>query len=305
MASVISKTILGTWQTVPSDGFWTDQETSKSEKLLSFAIHQGFTSFDTAQGYGKGRAEQLLGKVLSHFPSVAFEVDSKIMPSTKEPEELVSQSLDRLRIKNLNRLYLHWPRTGFDVKGFVQKMLALKTKGLVQKVGICNTPLEYLKNLEVPLDCLQIPVSLLWTRDLQETLYFCKTHGIEVVSYNALGMGLLSGKYTSSEDLKDARASLFCFKEPCYKSFLYLLGTLKEIATAKGVTSANVALAWVATSGVDYILLGVRSEEQLTSNMKALNLTLEADELEALNKAAYNLDQESRKVCNNLFSYNW
>ena len=301
----MSKIILGTWQTVPSDGFWTDQDVSKSEKLLSFAIHQGFTSFDTAQGYGKGRAEQLLGKVLSHFPNVNFEVDSKIMPSSKEPEELTSQSLARLRISTLNRLYLHWPRTGFDTRSFILKMLELKDKELVKKIGICNTPLEYLKSLDVPLDCIQIPVSLLWTRDLQETLSYCKEHKIEVVSYNALGMGLLSGKYTKPEDLKDARATLFCFKEPCYKPFLNLLGLLKEIATAKGVSSANVALAWVVANNVDYILLGARSQEQLTSNLEALELTLTNNELEALNKASYNLDQESLKVCNNLFSYNW
>ena len=301
----MSKIILGTWQTVPSDGFWTDQEASKSEKLLSFAIHQGFTSFDTAQGYGKGRAEQLLGKVLSHFPSKTFEVDSKIMPSSKEPLDLVNQSLSRLRLKSLNRLYLHWPRTGFDVNSFVDKMRALKDFGLVKKIGISNTPLEYLKNLDTAIDCLQIPVSLLWTRDLEETLSYCKEHSIEVISYNALGMGLLSGKYTASSDLTDARASLFCFKEPCYKPFLNLLAVLKEIADARNVSSATVALAWVVSTNVDYILMGVRSQEQLLDNLESLKFTLNCGELEALNKAAYNLDQESRKICDNLFSYNW
>ncbi len=301
----MSKIILGTWQTVPSDGFWTDQEASKSEKLLSFAIHQGFTSFDTAQGYGKGRAEQLLGKVLSHFPSKTFEVDSKIMPSSKEPLELVNQSLSRLRLKSLNRLYLHWPKTGFDVNSFIGKMRDLKDLGLVKKIGISNTPLEYLKNLDTDIDCLQIPVSLLWTRDLEETLSYCKEHSIEVISYNALGMGLLSGKYTASSDLTDARASLFCFKEPCYKPFLNLLAVLKEIADARNVSSATVALAWVVSTNVDYILMGVRSQEQLLDNLESLKFTLNCVELEALNKAAYNLDQESRKVCNNLFSYNW
>ncbi len=301
----MSKIILGTWQTVPSDGFWTNQNPALSEKLLSFAIHQGITSFDTAQGYGKGRAEQLLGKVLSHFPTVPFEVDSKLMPSSKEPLELVKLSLSRLRLKALNRLYLHWPKTGFDVSLFLQKMMELKALGLVKKVGICNTPLEYLKNLKAPLDCLQIPVSLLWTRDLKQTLEYCKSHEIEVIAYSPLGMGLLSGKYTVSTDLTDARASLFCFQEPCYKPFLNLLGTIKEIATSKAVSCATVALAWVEASGVDAILLGVRSEEQLLSNVEALNFTLDNVELETLNKAATELDYESRKICNNIFSYNW
>ena len=301
----MSKIIIGTWQTVPSDGFWTSQDPALSEKLLGFTIRQGFSCFDTAQGYGKGRAEQLLGKVLSRYPNKEFYVDSKLMPSSKEPLELVSQSLARLRIKKLNRLYLHWPKTGFDVKGFLHRMLTLKDAGLVNKVGICNTPLEYLKNLEVPLDCLQLPVSLLWTRDLKETLSYCRKQKIEVIAYSPLGIGLLSGKYTTSSDLIDARASLFCFKEPCYKPFLNLLGLLKKIACEREVSPATVALAWVAKSGVDNIILGVRSQEQLLNNVEALNFSLNCGELEALNKAAYNLDQESRKICNNLFSYNW
>lgn len=301
----MSKIILGTWQTVPSDGFWKDQDPALSEKLLSFAIRQGFNCFDTAQGYGKGRAEQLLGKVLSHFPNKSFEIDSKIMPSSKDPLELVSHSLSRLRIKNLNRLYLHWPKTGFEIEDFVKKMVFLKSSGLVKKVGICNTPLEYLKSLNVDIDCLQIPVSLLWTRNLKETLDYCKSRNVEVLAYSPLGMGLLSGKYTAKEDLKDARSSLFCFKEPCYKPFLNLLETLKEIANLKGVSPATVALSWVASSGVDYIILGVRTEKQLLDNVLAFNLHLEKEEIEALNKVASKLDQESRKVCKNIFSYNW
>ncbi len=297
--------ILGTWQTVPSDGFWKDQDPALSEKLLSLAIRQGFKNFDTAQGYGKGRAEQLLGKVLARFPNKSFIVDSKIMPSSKDPLELVSQSLSRLRIKSLNRLYLHWPKTGFEVVDFVKKMAFLKDSGLVNKVGICNTPLEYLKSLNIDIDCLQIPVSLLWTRDLKNTLDYCKSRNVEVVAYSPLGMGLLSGKYTSKEDLKDARSSLFCFKKSCYQEFLNLLDTLKEIANAKAVSPATVALAWVASSGVDHIILGVRSEKQLLDNVLALKLHLESGEIEALNKAASRLDKESRKVCNNIFSYNW
>ncbi len=301
----MSKIIIGTWQTVPSDGFWANQDPVLSEKLLSFAIRKGFTCFDTAQSYGKGRAEQLLGKVLARFPKTEFEIDSKIMPSSKDPLELVSQSLSRLRIKTLNRLYLHWPRTGFEVNTFADKMSALKETGLIKKVGICNTPLEYLKALRTKVDCLQIPVSLLWTRDLQATLAYCKEQGIEVVAYSPLGMGLLSGKYTSSSELKDARSSLFCFKEPCYKNFLTLLNMIKEIASTRDTSCATVALAWVASTEVDCILLGVRSEEQLINNVEALKFKLDTGEIEALNKAASALDYESKKICNNIFSYNW
>ena len=177
--------VFGTWQCAPSDGFWCNQDPLESERLLGQAVRMGIRSFDTAQSYGKGRAEQLLGKVLSRFPNEGFRVDTKIMPTTKDPLDLVRLSLSRLRVQRLNRLYLHWPRTGFNAAMFIEGMAKCKDIGLVEKVGICNAPLDYLGNLcrelaerSVALDCLQVPVSLLWTRDLDHTLAFCHDHGI-------------------------------------------------------------------------------------------------------------------------------
>jgi len=143
----MSDFVFGTWQCAPSDGFWYNQDPLESERLLGQAVRMGIQSFDTAQSYGKGRTEQLLGKVLSRFPNESFEVDSKIMPTTKEPLELVKLSLSRLKMRRLNRLYLHWPRTGFDTVSFIERMAECKGIGLVEKVGICNAPLEYLGNL--------------------------------------------------------------------------------------------------------------------------------------------------------------
>ncbi|MBR4476995.1 MAG: aldo/keto reductase, partial [Spirochaetales bacterium] len=68
------RTYLGTWQVTPSDGFWTDQDPSSGESLLSTAVRLGVTCFDTAQSYGKGRTEQVLGKILRRFPDRKFVV---------------------------------------------------------------------------------------------------------------------------------------------------------------------------------------------------------------------------------------
>lgn len=304
--------ILGTWQCAPSDGFWCNQDTLESERLLGQALRMGIRSFDTAQSYGKGRAEQILGKVLSRFPNEGFRVDTKIMPTTKDPLDLVRLSLSRLRVQRLNRLYLHWPRTGFNAAMFIEGMAKCKDIGLVEKVGICNAPLDYLSDLcrelaerSVALDCLQVPVSLLWTRDLDDTLAFCHDHGIEVVAYSPMGMGLLSGKYEKADALDDARANLFCFKEPCFATYGRLLGTLKEVAFAHNVSCSTIALAWTASCGVDSIILGARNVDQLAANVSALDMHLDEEEFLALKQAGDELAACSRQVCDNIFSYKW
>ena len=110
-------TYLGTWQTSPSDGFWTDQSITDSEAVLSAAVRLGICRFDTAQSYGKGQAEQTLAKILRRFPDKTeyFVIDTKIMPSTRHAEEVFKVSLDRLKPFSVDCLYLHWPRSGFAV----------------------------------------------------------------------------------------------------------------------------------------------------------------------------------------------
>ncbi|MBQ7509157.1 MAG: aldo/keto reductase, partial [Spirochaetales bacterium] len=79
------QTYLGTWQIAPSDGFWTGQDISESEAVVSAAVRAGIRGFDTARSYGKGKAEQTLSKILRRFPDIPFRVDTKIMPSAKDP----------------------------------------------------------------------------------------------------------------------------------------------------------------------------------------------------------------------------
>jgi len=306
---------LGTWQVAPSDGFWTDQDISESEKVISLALKLGISGFDTAQSYGKGRAEQILAKVLRRFTrstsltnlTKTYQIDTKIMPSTKSVSELLKVSLSRLAPFSIDCLYLHWPRSGFDNMSFIKEMEDLKNKGQIGKVGICNMPLDDLKNLVnvgIAVDRIQIPLSLLWTRDLSETKAFCKENKIQICAYSPTGMGLLSGKYKESTDLHDARANMFCFKENCHKQFLDLIETLNKTADTHKTTCTKVALAWTVAQDPDIILIGARNTEQLQQNLSD-QITLTESELSDLSTAAQKLDVASRSICTNIFSYRW
>ncbi len=301
------RTYLGTWQTAPSDGFWTDQSLRDSENVISRAVRLGIRCFDTAQSYGKGRSEQTLAKILRRFPDLSFTVDTKIMPSSKSPEELLRISLERLKPLTVDCLYLHWPRSGFDNRNYLREMDKLKDKGLIGKIGACNLPLKDLRQFVrsgLKIDRIQRPVSLLWTRELDETLAFCRENNTELAAYSPTGMGLLNGKYRNKEDLHDARSSLFCFNEKCLKAYHDLLDLVTRTAENNGLSNTDVARIWTENTNSDIIIIGARNTDQLDQNLKQ-NLKLSSSELADLSAAARELDRSSTGVCENIFSYNW
>ena len=301
------ETYLGTWQIAPSDGFWTDQNLSDSEKVLSSAVRSGIVGFDTAQSYGKGRSEQTLAKILRRFPDKTFRIDTKIMPSTKSADEILQVSIDRLKPFSIDCLYLHWPRSGFDNLGYLRELEQLKGKGLFRKLGVCNLPLSMLESLVVSglkIDRIQRPVSLLWTRELEETQAFCRENGIEIAAYSPTGMGLLSGKYRNSSDLKDARKDLFCFDERCLKPYHDLLDLIETIAENNSLSCTDISRIWTENTNPDIIILGARNTQQLEENLKATPKLSHA-ELEELSSAASVLDKAGKDVCENIFSYDW
>ena len=301
------RTYLGTWQVTPSDGFWTDQDPSSGESLLSTAVRLGVTCFDTAQSYGKGRTEQVLGKILRRFPDRKFVVDTKIMPSSKKAIDTLRPSLNSLSELNIDCLYLHWPSSIFDCADYLRQMSEIKKSGLCRKVGVCNLPLEMLSEYVssgVRIDRIQRPVSLLWSRELSETFAFCRQHGIEVAAYSPTGMGLLSGKYQKSSDLTDARADLFCFDSRCIGAFRDLLSVIRADADKHGCSCTAVSLAWVRHKGPDILILGARNQDQLRQNLET-NVSLSESEVSDLDLASQKLDEASRTVCENIFSYKW
>ena len=301
------KVYLGTWQVSPSDGFWTDQDLSSSETVLSSAVRLGINCFDTAQSYGKGRTEQILGKILRRFPDKRFVVDTKIMPSSKSVSDILKPSLMSLSSIDIDCLYLHWPSKSFDNVDLLKQISSLKEAGICHKVGVCNLPLEMLQEYVssgVEIDRIQRPVSLLWTRELKQTMEFCRSHNIEVAAYSPTGMGLLSGKYNSASDLHDARSTLFCFDPSCIGAFHDLIAVIRNVSESHHCSCTAVALAWVKSISPDILILGARNTSQLKENLNSDVVLLES-EIADLSKAASTLDKASMGVCENIFSYNW
>ncbi len=186
-----------------------------------------------------------------------FLID-KIMPLPSLIKK-AETSLKRLNTEYIDTLMLHWP-TGDEKLLFesLKNLEKLKNEEKTKEIGVSNFPIPLIKQIrkDFEITALERPVSLLWTKDLEETL----KQGVKVYGYAPLGFGLLSGKYLKKEDLTDGRRELWCLGSPEYLS---LITELKRIAKEKDTQMVNIALSWALNQNVSGIIVGARKKKQL------------------------------------------
>lgn len=305
---------LGCWQFAGTFGFWEGQAREDSIRTVHAALRSGVRHFDTAQSYGNGRSEQLLGQQLrrfrTEFSRQTLTIATKIMPMPPHRiRAAIETSLRRLCTPYLDILYLHWPDSRCDALPLLEAMRAAQAEGLVRQIGVSNFPPALLEQVceQVPLNWVQCAGSLLWTRNLSCTLDFCKSRNIRTALYSPLGMGLLSGRYRTAEDLPkgDARRNLFCFQEKCRASWNILLDTLLACSGRMGCTPGQLALAWTLAQNVSVVIGGARNKLQLAQNLAAKELVIPPDTMSELSVAAHNLERDIPPRQDNIFGHIW
>ena len=312
--SPVAELGLGGWQFAGTFGFWDGQTREDSIRTVHAALRGGIRHFDTAQSYGNGRSEQLVGQQLrrfqAEFPRETLTIATKLMPMPPlRIRKAVETSLRRLCTPYLDILYLHWPDSHCDVLPILEAMRTLQTDGLVRQIGVSNFPPDLLQRTcdRFPLDWVQCAGSLLWTRNLARTLDVCRQRSVRIALYSPLGMGLLSGRYRTAADLpeKDARRNLFCFQEDCRASWNELLDILRACAECIGCTPAQIALAWALVQDVSVVVGGARNKSQLAQNLATTALEFPQEMLEELSVAARTLEQSIPRQQDNIFGHAW
>lgn len=305
---------LGCWQFAGTFGFWNNQTREDSIRTIHAALRGGVRHFDTAQGYGNGRSEQMLGQQLRRFrfeyPRETLTIATKVMPlPPSKLREAVATSLRRLCTPYIDILYLHWPDSQTDMRPLLEAMLPLKEAGLIHAIGISNFPLPLARQIctSIPIDWMQRAVSLIWIQDFLQTKEFCQTQGIRLAAYSPLGMGLLSGRYRTAEDLPegDARKNLFCFRGESKRSWNNVLDILSACSRQIGCTSSQLALAWTLSQDLSVVISGVRTKSQLTENLTAEQLYIPSDTLNRLSEAALQLARTIPAGQDNIFGHIW
>ena len=289
----ISKIGLGTWQFGSEWGYGDGYAERDAETIVQRAVDLGVTLFDTAEAYGFGRSERILGRALGDRRASVFLATKlfPLLPVAPVVEQRAVASANRMGTRLLDLYQVHQPnplvRDGTTMRG----MRALQTVGLVGEVGVSNYSLDRWRAAERALGgrvlSNQVEYSLVHRQPEDDLLPFAQTQGRVVIAYSPLGQGLLSGKY--DRDHRPAnriRAGNPLFLPENLDRAGDLFGVLREVAAAHDVTPAQVALAWVIQHPAVAAIPGASSLGQLESNVAAAELDLAPDEDAALRAAA-------------------
>jgi aryl-alcohol dehydrogenase-like predicted oxidoreductase len=284
---VVSALGLGCMGMSQSYGTPDDQE---SVATIHHAIDRGITMLDTADMYGGGTNEELVGAAVAkrrHEVIIATKFGNMRMPDGRflgvngKPEYVQSAceaSLQRLKISTIDLFYLHRVDSNVPIEETVGAMGRLIEQGKVRYLGLSEAGSQTIRRAHAtyPITALQSEYSL-WTRDPEDgILATCRELGIGFVPYSPLGRGILTGQVKSAEfGPKDFRRISPRFQGDNFQKNLQLVTRVEQIAKEKRCTPAQLALAWVLAQGQDIVPIpGTKRRTYLDQNLGALDITL-------------------------------
>ena len=305
--SGISVSVIGLGCMGLSEFYGEPTPESEAINLLHRAVDLGITHFDTAEIYGQGRNEQLLGKAFAgrwneivlatkfgpqrDFGTGAFVgVDG----SPANVRSSCEKSLRRLGIENIGLYYLHRVDPDTQIEDTVGEMAKLVQEGKIGAVGLSEASAKTIKRAYAvhPIAALETEYSI-FSRDIEkDILPTCVELGVSLVAYAPLGRGMLTGRYISTSDRPTSETDFRAQMQPRFQpgnieSNLKLVEAIKEIAAQKGCVAAQVALAWVLDQGDHVVAIpGTTKLANLQTNLGALDCRLTEQNRATLNELA-------------------
>ncbi|MCJ1910146.1 aldo/keto reductase [Planococcus ruber] len=293
----ISALGLGT-NAVGGHNLYSDLNEETGKDFVRAALDNGITFIDTADIYGKGRSEELVGEVLKEYDRSQFVIatkggsDWRSGTKNNSPAYLRSaleESLERLQLDYVDLYYIHWPDGKTPISEAVAELSRMKKEGKIKAIGVSNVSLEQLKeaNSTGEISAVQLAYHMLNREIEQEILPYCVENKISVVAYGPLAFGILGGTYTEDFVLEDGdwRKSVPLFQEGNFEKNIRIVEQLKEVAKKKGTDVSNLALAWLLEQpGVDAVIPGGKKPEQVLSNIAASDIRLEAEILDEIDQ---------------------
>ncbi|KAK8792892.1 hypothetical protein WA158_005056 [Blastocystis sp. Blastoise] len=298
----VSKLALGTWQF--GDTFFYKKNTPEVEaQIVKTAFDCGINFFDTAEGYGNGVSEKALGAALSKSGRTREEyvLASKAVGDCLEPTKLrqtVQNTLDNLQTSYLDLMQIHWYNPSIKPSIYIPVLQELVDEGKIRAIGISNFGVQQMTetlDLGIPIVSNQLPYSLLNRCIEDDIVPFCHSHSMNVLAYSPLSQGLLTGKYTTTEQCPDglSRSRYFNCKSSSMsrhgsegnEPLLWdTLSKLKTMSQQLNITLPQLSLSYVLSQGyVDNMIFGVSRPEQIISNIEAVNIKLSPESISQAN----------------------
>jgi aryl-alcohol dehydrogenase-like predicted oxidoreductase len=281
--------------------FYGRGDDDESIATINRSIELGVTFLDTADAYGRGANEELVGRAIAgrrgevvlatKFGIVRGEDDTSrsVDGSPRYVREAIDASLRRLEADHVDLYYQHRVDLEVPIEETVGAMGELVQQGKVRYLGLSEAAPETIRRAHAvhPISVLQSELSL-WARDpLGEVLETCRELGIGFVAYSPLGRGFLTGRFRSRADIgeRDFRNLDPRFADENLERNRAILERVEEIASERSITPGQLALAWVMHQGEDVVPIpGTKRRERLEENARAVDVELGPDELEALDE---------------------
>jgi aryl-alcohol dehydrogenase-like predicted oxidoreductase len=284
--------------------YWGEQSQKDVDEIVAAALDLGCNYFDTAEVYNDGRSESALGQALKGRRSRAI-IGTKVSPNNTAPATLrvhCEASLKRLETDYIDLYMVHWPINSVSLQHYTgseadqsalpdtgdafRTLVDLKREGKIRHIGVSNYGVRQLAEIEgYGIAANQLCYNLLCRAIEFEILPLCAGSGIGVIGYMPLMQGILTGKYSSLEEIPwqrtrsrhfDGRRQGSRHGEEGFEALLEAaLAELRRIAGDSGTPLMRLALAWcIAEPGIACTINGVRNVEQLQENVAALATTL-------------------------------
>jgi len=282
--------------------FYGSFNEAESVKTLHKAIDLGVNFFDTADMYGSGANEKLLGKAFKgHWDAIILATkfgivrgpNGEFLGFNSKPEYIrkaCDKSLQHLGIEAIDLYYMHRQDPSVEIEETVGAMADLVNQGKVKYIGLSEVDPDTLRRAHAvhPISALQTEYSL-WSREPEEELFdVCKELGITFVAYSPLGRGFLTGAIKSREDLEpgDFRLMNPRFTDEAIRQNLAFVEVIERMAQEKGVTKAQVALAWILSQNDEITTIpGTRKVHRLKENLGGLEVELTNEDLELIERS--------------------
>jgi aryl-alcohol dehydrogenase-like predicted oxidoreductase len=275
---------------------------AESVATIHHAIDRGIAMLDTADMYGGGKNEELVGAAIAKrrnevilatkFGNMRMP-DGRFLGANGKPEYVQSaceESLKRLKISTIDLFYLHRVDTNVPIEETIGAMARLIEQGKVRYIGLSEAGAKTIRRAHAtyPITALQSEFSL-WTRDLEaEILGVCRELGIGIVPYSPLGRGFLTGTVKKNDfGDRDFRRMSPRFQGENFQKNLEIVRRVEEMAAEKKCTPAQLALAWVLAKGKDVVPIpGTKRRKYIDENLAALEISLTAADFARLDGIA-------------------
>ncbi len=287
----ISPIVMGTWQA--GKEMWTGIDDNETIKALQAAFDAGITTFDTAEAYGKGHSERIVGKALSPVRDQVV-LATKVFANHLAYDQVMQaceRSLQNLQTEVIDLYQIHWPSGAWGsaevpIAETMEALNTLKQQGKIRAIGVSNFSREQIAEAGQygQIDSLQPPYSLFWRHLETDAMGHCIDNGITILAYSPMAQGLLTGKFGPDHRFEsgDHRARNRLFQPDNYRRVQQALEQLRPIAQRYECTLGQLALAWVVAQPNTCAIAGARNADQVAENASAADIRLAEDDLKAI-----------------------